>query len=219
MRISLSDIQILCVRSDDVISNRWSNRQIYNEIVYVDDSIGVTINRTHTCGIIKMIEKGLYLQEQDKPFKPFLITENDTFLSETKMDIDIPDNTDILYVGLSNISMNSYLCHSGNYYDSIKDFPEIVRIKHMIATHGIIICSAKGACAIDRVLIESYICDKPWYISMAFLQPYYNVYAVRKPWIYCNTNINTIMSLQDIDNPLPVEWLSKDCLSMKMINV
>ena len=54
----------------------------------------------------------------------------------------------------------------------------------MLSSHGRMICSAAGAAALQRCMMEAYYDSKPWDIYMASIQPYYNIYALKTPLVY-----------------------------------
>jgi hypothetical protein len=183
--------------------------------------LGIQKNKSGASGFFRMIEHGLSLQKPNEPFHPFLMIEDDVSFSEIG-EVEVPDHADILYVGLSKCSMNSYMYHYANYYESVDHYPDVVRIKHMLASHGILVCSALGAAVLQRSMLEVYLSDKPWDIIMAFIQPFYNVYALRKPWVYQDQLYGgdeacTRITLEGPDHPLPEEWINKESVSIKLL--
>jgi len=172
-------------------------------------------NKSGASGFIRMIEKGLMKQIPGNPFIPFIMIEDDVSPFVIRNVIDIPDDTDILYIGLSCCSMNAESFHYKNYYESVKQYPDIVRIKHMLASHGIMICSPLGAAALQRTMMETWFSDRPWDVPMAYIQPYYHVYALREPFVYQNEQRGgdascTKMTLCGDDCILPIEYIRCD---------
>jgi len=206
-------------RREHVLSE-WKRLNIQGE--FVEPILGIPKNKSGASGFFRMIERGLQLQKRDEPFHPFLMIEDDiSFQAEGDPSLDIPLDADILYIGLSNCSMNDYCFHHANYYTSVEGFPEIVRIKHMLASHGIMVCSALGAAVLQRTMLEVFLCDKPWDVPLAFIQPYYNVYALRKPWVYQDAQFNgdeacTRITLEGDDQPLPENWNNRDWATIRM---
>ena len=229
MRIQLSEIPIFCLTCEseggskrEHITTEWSRENVAGSFVY--PMMGIAKNKSGASGFFRMIERGLQSQIPGQSFRPFLMIEDDiSFLDyETAKKIEIPDDADILYAGLSNCSMNSYCFHYANYYEPVEGFPEIVRVKHMLATHGILVCSALGAAAIQRTMLEVFLSDKPWDIPLAFLQPYYRVYALRQPWVYQDAAYGgaeacTNISFEGDGRPLPDEWVTKDWITLKLL--
>jgi hypothetical protein len=126
--------------------------------------------------------------------------------------IEVPDDTDLLYIGLSKGSMNDKNDQLGCYYKHINT--DIIRIYNMLATHGIIVCSASGALAIQKSLLEDYYKNMPWDISLAYIQSYYNVYALKNPLVYQDSKYggcegSTKFSItSSLDSPLPTEYIN-----------
>ena len=100
-----------------------------------------------------------------------------------KNNIEIPDNTDIIYLGISlwgKSLRNSYrrtVC-----YDNINN--DIIKIYNMLSTHSIMVCSIQGLLALNRCFMESYFKDEIWDNFTSKIQPYLNVYALKKPLFY-----------------------------------
>jgi hypothetical protein len=190
---------------------------------FVMPIIGIQKNKSGATGFFRMVERGLKAQHRGEPFRPFLMLEDDISFStdSSNLQIDVPDDADLLYVGLSNCSMNDYMFHYANYYQGVEAFPDVVRIKHMLATHGIMVCSALGASVLQRTMLEVYLSDKAWDIPLAYIQPFYNVYALRKPWVYQDSvyggdDACTRITLEGDDRELPKEWLSRDHVTISM---
>ena len=191
---------------------------------FVMPIIGIPKNKSGASGFYRMVEKGLKSQIRGEPFRPFLMLEDDISFSldKSQMYVDIPDDADLLYIGLSNCSMNDYMFQYCNYYESVEGFPDVVRIKHMLSTHGIMVCSALGASVIQRTMLEVFLSDKAWDIPLAYIQPFYNVYALRIPWVYQDVKYGgdeacTLIILNGQDKELPKEWISKDFTTIKML--
>lgn len=233
MRISLAELPIYCLtceeenRPPNEISKRnhveseWNRRGLSGEFVRPIYG-GIPKNKSGASGFFRMIERGLRAQIPSAAFHPFLMLEDDITFTEERLIVDIPDDADILYIGLSNCSMNSDQFHYANYYTSVEGFPAVVRIKHMLASHGILVCSALGAAAIQRTMLETYLSDKPWDIPLAFIQPYYRVYALRRPWVYQDSAYGgdeacTRITFEGEDNELPENWMNRGWATIQMM--
>jgi hypothetical protein len=227
MRIVLSDIPIYCLTCDPEQEGReWVRKKHMEDIIqpeFVMPIIGMPKNKSGATGFFQMVERGLKAQVRGEPFKPFLLLEDDVSFSthSTNLVVDVPDDADFLYIGLSHYSMNDYMFHYATYYEGIQGFPDIVRIKHMLATHGIMVCSALGASVIQRTMLEVFLSDKALDIPLAYVQPFYNVYALRRPWIYKDSVYNgddtsTKITLEGEDNVLRKAWLSKNYATISM---
>ena len=226
MKIVLADIPIYCLTCEEDTEKNSRRNHMENQIApeFVMPIIGIPKNKSGASGFFRMIERGLKAQVRGEPFKPFLMVEDDVsfVMSRNQLEVDVPDDADVLYAGLSNCSMNSYCFHYANYYESVEGFPEVVRVQHMLASHGILVCSALGASALQRTMVEVFLSDKAWDIPLAFLQPYYRVYALRRPWVYQDAEYGgdeacTRITLEGEGNPLPPEFVTKDNVSIRML--
>jgi hypothetical protein len=191
-------------------------------VSFIHPLMGIAKNKSGASGFSRMIEKGLRMQDRSTPFRPFLMLEDDISFSDGLKEIDVPEDADILYVGLSVCSMNDHRFHYANYYESVEGFPNVVRVKHMLASHGIMVCSALGAAVLQRTMLEVYLSDTAWDIPLAFIQPYYKVYALRRPWVYQDVAYGgdeacTRITLEGGDHRLPEEWVNGDLATIRMI--
>lgn len=243
MKIEISKIPIFCLtcESDESESNE-KRKSIKAEFGSMNNGLGpefinpiiihkgekIPKNKSGASGFIRIIESGLMKQIPEKPFIPFIILEDDVsfFADYSKSrDINIPENADILYIGLSCCSMNAESFHYNNYYQSIQNncYNDVVRIKHMLASHGLIICSPLGASALQRTMMETWFSEKAWDIPMAYIQPYYHIYALREPIVYQNENRGgdascTRVVLHGNDNLIPHEYITCELATIFLPN-
>jgi hypothetical protein len=224
MKIVFSDISTYCLTCESQEDSAKKNhiREQFESVEFVYPIIGIAKNKSGATGFMRMVEKGLKSQESGKPFSPFLMLEDDVSIHHKIHEIVIPDDADILYVGLSICSMNDCMFHYANYYESLPEYPEVVQIKHMLATHGIVVCSPLGASVIQRTMLEVFMSDRPWDVPLAFIQPYYKVYALRRPLVYQDATYGgdescTRIVLDGPDRLLPKEWESYDLSTIRMI--
>jgi hypothetical protein len=220
MKIDTTNIFCLTCELEDG-KKRAHIKAILPQAVFVEPIIGIAKNKSGASGFMRMVERGLRTQIPGQPFKPFIMIEDDVSLSKPLDTLDVPDDADLLYVGISNCSMNDHQFHYANYYTAVPEYPGIVRIKHMLSTHGIMVCSALGAAVIQRTMLEVFLSDKPWDIPLALIQPYYNIYAMREPMVYQDAYYNgdegcTKIRFDGPDRELPEEWLTKDLATIRM---
>ena len=158
------------------------------DITEVNPILNIKKNRSGATGFSKMIDLGLRNQDKTKPFQPFVLFEDDVSkYREFPKYIEILNNTDILYIGLSIYGMNKIKWCNNIYYSEINE--DLIRIYNMLTLHGIIICSASGALAIQKCMMEAFFKDKIWDIFTAQIQPYYKVYALKEPLVYQDSEI------------------------------
>jgi hypothetical protein len=202
------------VKTEFDFMNNGSGPEFINPIL-ITNGEKTPKNKSGASGFIRMIEQGLMKQIPGEPFIPFILLEDDVSIMANRDTIYIPDNTDILYIGVSCCSMNHESFHYSNYYESVDQYPEIIRIKHMLASHGIMVCSPLGAAALQRTMMETWFSDRPWDVPMAYIQPYYHVYALREPFVYQNEarggdSSCTRITLHGNDRLLPTDFLRCD---------
>jgi hypothetical protein len=179
--------------------------------------------KSGSTGFSRILDQACIHQDKNKPFQPFVILEDDVKkFDEFPLEIEIPNDTDILYIGLSLCGMNkSKWCHTV-CSKSIND--NIIRVYNMLSTHGIIVCSIRGLLTLQKCLFEDYFKNNPWDISIAYSQPYLNAYALKKPLVYQYGKIGgeekatKINYIDKADIPISKEWINKDILSTLTMN-
>ena len=134
-------------------------------------------------GFSRILDLASKNQDRTKPFQPFCMFEDDIKkYREFPETIEIPDDSDIFYIGLSKCGINDKEWCNTVCYKNINN--DIIKLENMLSLHGIIICSTAGLLAVQRCMLEGYYTDIVWDIFTAQIQPYYNVYALKKPLVY-----------------------------------
>jgi hypothetical protein len=118
-----------------------------------------------------------------------IILEDDCVIQNNISKIEVPDDTDAIYLGLSQWGYQKDLSKPGNFifnrHGVIKD---IYKIDSMLATHAILYISKRyiDACA----AVAKYSEDNSVHIDQGFarIQRYYNVYALGNPIFYQSSN-------------------------------
>ncbi len=186
MKINLNKIQYYFLTHQ----NPTRKKHILNEFKdYRLQEVNPIINSTFTkqksgaTGFLKILKKGFELQNKKKAFKPFVIFEDDVKkYREFPEEITIPQNTDILYIGISSEGIYKNNIVRKTIYKSISN--ELVRVFNMFSLHGIIICSLKGLLMLRNCMIIGFNKNIIWDIFIAKMQPYLNAYALKKPLVY-----------------------------------
>lgn len=224
MIIDLSTISTYCLTSetDEPGIKKPHIREQFPNTQFVNPILGIAKNKSGATGVIRIVEKGLRSQIPGKPFAPFLLIEDKVTIGRERKEFVIPDDADIFYIGISNCSMDDHKFHYANYYESVPEYPDVIRIKHMLSTHGIVVCSPLGAAVFQRTMLEVFLTDYPWDVPLAFIQPYYKVYALKTPYVYQDCTYGgyekqTRLSLDGPDHPLPAEWVTTDLCTIRMI--
>ena len=137
-------------------------------------------------GFSKILDLACKKQDINKPFTPFVILEDDVKkYRKFPVDIKIPDDTDILYIGLSSFGMTS----NGNRdkEDSVcfrNVNNRIVKVFNMLSTHGLIVVSLRGLLTLQKCLFEDMFKNRAYDITLASVQPFLNIYALNVPLVY-----------------------------------
>ena len=180
-------------------------------------------NKSGSTGFSKILDQACINQDKNKPFQPFVIFEDDVKkYNDFPANIEIPDDTDILYIGLSNCGMEKKKHCNTVCSKNIND--NIIKVYNMLSLHGIIVCSIRGLLSLQKCFLESYFKNKIWDIYTAQIQPYLNVYALKKPLVYQFREIGGQEKLTKInyidkpDIPISNEWINKDNISIITMN-
>ena len=116
---------------------------------------------------------------------PFILFEDDVYLLENGWKgniIEVPDDADAVYLGTSTWGrMNG---HNGEYvqYDVLKDYPGLLRVYNMLATHAILYISKEYASIIKRAAYHTgYVIENYNDVAFAEIQRYFNIYSFDSP--------------------------------------
>ena len=183
-------------------------------------------NKSGSSGFLRILDIASKNQEPTKPFQPFCIFEDDVKkYREFPEVLDVPDDADILYIGLSrwgmgynNIAGENIVCYTNVNKD-------IIRIYNMLSCHGMIICSIRGMLIIQKCMMEAYFKDIIWDMFTAQVQPYYNAYALKIPLVYQCAEMNNgnndlhiatkITMENEFNNNIDSSWVNTDYLCIK----
>ena len=184
----------------------------YN-LIEVNPVLDIGKNKSGSTGFSKILDLALRKQDRTKPFTPFIIYEDDcSKYREFPDHFEIPDDCDFFYLGISKCSMNSFTDHKGLYFQHYDS--EIVRVFNMLSTHGMIICSALGAVAIQKAVAESYHRNISWDVTISQLQWHYNVYAFKRPFVFqdkiyggCEDETRFFIE-KNTDSPIPENYIN-----------
>lgn len=122
---------------------------------------------------------------------PFILFEDDCVLFEENYQpiIELPDDADALYLGISSWGrMNG---HDGQYvqYDEFEEHPNLLRIYNMLGGHSVVYLNDfyKEMCA--KVAYHAgYVIKNYQDIGFAEIQRFFNVYSLNNPLFYQTSN-------------------------------
>lgn len=118
---------------------------------------------------------------------PFILLEDDCVPLFFRDEIEIPDDADALYLGVSSWGrMNS---HSGpfNQYDRIDR--NLLRIYNMVGAHAILYLSKEYTSLCKRIAEHGYKIEDHHDIGFAEVQKYFNVYSVDDPMFFQTSSL------------------------------
>lgn len=120
---------------------------------------------------------------------PLLILEDDCTIYKQILEIDIPDDADAVYLGLSRWGNKNNRSKVDNYsHYPVKGYKNIYRIDGMLATHAILYLSQEYIEISRR--IAKYCANNSIHVDVGFTEIHklYNVYAINQPLFYQSTN-------------------------------
>lgn len=178
MRLNLRDIPVYYINLDEDDEKRKMTETMLksNGFKYVERLPAIK----HEAGRIIGCARSHYeILRKQKP--PFIILEDDCTLNrEFLNEIEIPDDADALYLGISH--WGRYLNHSGPYVHTTKVNEEIVRIYNMLATHAILYLSNSYVDICKRISYHcGYEIENHLDIGFAEVHKFYNIYCLDEP--------------------------------------
>jgi len=213
MQINLKSIKYYFL----TCNNEVRKKHILNEftdynITEVNPVMNIGKHKSAPTGFSRILDLASKNQDRTKPFQPFCIFEDDVKkYREFPEIIEVPDDSDILYIGLSSVGCDNTGVTKLSYIDINKD---IIKINNMLACHGFIICSQSGLLAIQKCMLEGYFTNIVWDIFTSQIQPYYNVYALKVPLVY------QYGAIGGVESHTKLELINNDTILMdpKLIN-
>ena len=120
---------------------------------------------------------------------PFILFEDDCIVKNFKPIIEIPDDADAVYLGISSWGrMNS---HSGPFvqYEDLGD--GLLRIYNMLSAHAILYLNQEYVSLCSRISEQATSIADHQDIGFAEIQRYFNVYAFDDPMFYQSSSNGT----------------------------
>lgn len=118
-----------------------------------------------------------------------IILEDDCVIRSNESVIEIPDDADALYLGLSSWGYIKDVSKPDNYiFTPVDNYPGIYKVSGMLATHAILYINKDYMRTCER--IAEYSAKNSVHVDQGFarVQRYFNVYAVADPIFYQHSN-------------------------------
>ena len=178
MKLNLIDVPVFYINLDEQEEKRKATETLLKKLGfrYVQRFSAI---KHETGRIIGCARSHYEILRTKKP--PFIILEDDCTLNkEFTNNLEIPDNADALYLGISH--WGRYLNHSGPYVHTTKVNENIVRVHNMLATHAILYLTESYVDICKRVAHHfGYEVENHLDIGFAEIHKFYNVYALNEP--------------------------------------
>lgn len=147
-------------------------------------------------GFMRVVERGL--REASGGFEPFMILEDDVSLfpdtpwAMPGACVQIPETCDILFAGVSSSfhGTEERFCahcdrtHATGPVRATRHDDHLYRVANMLSFHGVVVCSALGANAISRAMMEAFCKDEVCDVHTASMLGAYEAYALNVPLVY-----------------------------------
>ena len=226
MKIDLHNIYYYFLTCNNKIRKEHIKNEFKNfKLVEVNPIMNIDKIKSGATGFSRILDLACINQYRNKPFQPFVIFEDDVKkFDDFPLEIEIPNDTDILYIGLSTWGMTDkeYGVNNSVCFKNIDD--NIIRLYNMLSLHGIIVCSTRGLLTLQKCLFEDYFKNQPWDISITQIQPYLNIYALKKPLVFQYKKLQgkqkytKINYINKDDKPISKKWINKDNISLLTMN-
>lgn len=132
-------------------------------------------------GYVSMIEKAYPDADFDSP-KGFF--EDDAGLWHKAEIVQIPDDADLLYIGVSRCAGKLGRRRIKVGYEIVNGLNDILRVYNMMSMHGVVVCSQHGLNLLLQCMSSDISNNMTWDISLARSQSKMKAYALKKPMVY-----------------------------------
>jgi hypothetical protein len=202
MKVKLTEIPVIYINLDDQPERKDSMEENLTKLGF-KNIIRVPAFKDRIGKRGCAYSHALSLEEIDPPF---IILEDDCLPLNFADEVDIPDDADAVYLGISSWGrMNG---HSGPcvQWDSVEDRDDLVRIYNMVSAHAILYINPDYVDLCKRIAYHGYLISDHHDIGFADVQKYYDVYAFDSPMFYqtsSNGTNNNLTSYQSVEFMTP----------------
>lgn len=129
---------------------------------------------------------------------PFVLFEDDCLLHNFKTTIEVPDDADAVYLGVSQWAR--YLSFSGPFVHYKKINDDLVRVYNMLGGHSILYLTEEYVKMCQRISYHaSKVIGYNQDPGFAEVQKYFNIYSVNDPFFKQNGYNNAVTSCKIMD--------------------
>lgn len=187
MQIDIKDLNVFYINMNKHVDRNKDMIQLGKELDLKNYHriVGVDMNGHPMAGCAK----SHYNILSEDSNKPIVILEDDCVISRKETVINVPDDTDAIYIGLSSWGYLDSISKANNFnYTKHPDFRNVYKIDGMLATHAIMYVSKRYKDM--ATLVAKWSADNDRHIDQGFalIQKYFNVYALKDPIFYQHSN-------------------------------
>lgn len=203
MKFKLTDIPVVYINLDEHTERRDSIQSSLEDLGFK--------NIIRVSGFKDPIGKrgcayshALALEEIDPPF---ILLEDDCLPLNFINEIEVPDESDAVYLGISSWGrMNS---HSGLcvQWESVEGYSDLVRIYNMLSAHAILYINPDYIDLCKRISYNGYLISDHHDIGFAEVQRYYDIFAFDSPMFYQTSSNGTDKKLSSYPS---IEFMMPD---------
>jgi hypothetical protein len=206
MNLDLREIPFYYINLDDAVERR---RRVEGDLqsLGIKNIIRVDAIR-HTNGAAGTPRSMLKALELAHNGNPFVLVEDDISTKRWDPIIEIPDDSDAFYLGISGWGrMNA---HSGPFVQWEKISDDIVRTYNMLSGHAILYVSDRYVDLAKRICYHAgYNIEDHVDIGFAEVQRWHNVYAFDDPYFYqTSSGGNQTVTYQKLSEQQSLECIS-----------
>jgi hypothetical protein len=152
---------------------------------------------------------------------PILFLEDDIAINGDCLPeyIEFPEDADWIYLGISN--KNVYKRRMVNDKLSARHHDDTyIQVYNMMTTHAVLVTSLKGMLALHKACLEAYFTSRIWDYYITQIQPWYNVYAMKRPLFYQDIKQGGLESFTKIEykNDHSFEPLDKSIMNKSTVS-
>lgn len=186
MKINLKNVPVIYINMDKDVERNESMKNLINKFEFTKyfRSAGEYVPGDSLKGCA-ISHYNILSQVKSKT----IILEDDCRINNDVSTIEVPDDADAVYLGLSAWGYLKDISKPENYlFEEVKNFPGVYKVNGMLATHAILYITKDYIKTCER--IAKYSMENSVHVDQGFarVQRYFNIYAIDKPIFYQSSN-------------------------------